>query len=62
MAALEAATQCDWPIATAGAVAEDILARADARLLGGRVKPGHDEFNETTSPDVASLGARTTPG
>jgi hypothetical protein len=34
------------PNATASAVAKDSFSRADARLLGGRLKGGHDEFFE----------------
>jgi hypothetical protein len=41
MAALEAATQ--WRALRA----QEIFATADAVALGGRVKPGHDEFGKT---------------
>jgi hypothetical protein len=42
MAALEAATQCDR---VGGR--DRVFSRADARLLGGRVKPGHDDIKRT---------------
>src|SRR5271169_3355697 len=43
-----------------GAVAQDVYSRADARLLGGRLKGGHDDVEVVRKPCVAFYAGNAT--